>query len=134
LQVTRADGFDAERETAAWVELWSSYDLDRVDRIFLPTEDLTYFSSEKEGLIRGLEAVREHHRGFGFVAGGRPAKKTLWLDGVRSYQSGDAAIVAGVWFFGDRAAPKNQRGPVTLVYVRHAGEWRIAHAHFGNTA
>ena len=59
---------DAQLER--WVEMWNSYDLDEVKELFLDDTRLTYFSSEKEGVIRGMEAVLEHHRGFGFVPGG----------------------------------------------------------------
>jgi len=36
-----------------WLELWETYDVNMLDEIFLQTEDLTYFSSEKEGLMIG---------------------------------------------------------------------------------
>jgi hypothetical protein len=116
------------------VALWTSYDLDRVDRLFLRDDRVTYFSSEKEGLIRGIENVREHHRGFGFVPGGKKAERELWVDRVESDDFGDTLVVTAIWYFGDpkKPAAENQRGPMTMVYVRAAGEYRIAHLHFGN--
>ena len=30
-----------------WLELWKTYDLNLLDEIFIQTENLTYFSSEK---------------------------------------------------------------------------------------
>ena len=125
---------EAERLVASWVALWSSYDLDRVDDLFLQDDRVTYFSSEKEGLIRGLENVREHHRGFGFVPGGKKAERELWVDAVESDDFGDTLVVTAIWYFGDRTNPaaENQRGPMTMVYVRAAGAYRIAHLNFGN--
>ena len=124
----------AERLVASWVALWSSYDLDRVDDLFLQGDRVTYFSSEKEGLIRGIENIREHHRGFGFVPGGKKAERELWVENVGADDFGDTLVVTAVWYFGDRAksAAENQRGPMTMVYVRAAQEYRIAHLHFGN--
>ncbi len=125
---------DADRLVASWVALWSSYDLDRVDDLFLRDDRVTYFSSEKEGLIRGVDAIREHHRGFGFLPGGRKAERELWVERVGADDFGDTLVVTAVWYFGDRGKPsaENQRGPMTMVYVRGAGEYRIAHLHFGN--
>jgi ketosteroid isomerase-like protein len=125
---------EAERLVAGWVALWSSYDLDRVDDLFLQDARVTYFSSEKEGLIRGIDHIREHHRGFGFVPGGKKAERELWVERVEADDFGDTLIVTAIWYFGDRDKPaaENQRGPMTMVYVRAAGEYRIAHLHFGN--
>ena len=63
----------------AWVEMWNTYDLNQVDALFLDDARLSYFSSEREGLIRGMEAVREHHVGFGFAPGGIDQPNRLWL-------------------------------------------------------
>ncbi len=125
---------EAERLVASWVALWTSYDLDRVNRLFLQDSRVTYFSSEKEGLIRGIENVREHHRGFGFVPGGKKAERELWVEQVDSDDFDDTLVVTAIWYFGDRKKPaaENQRGPMTMVYVHAGGEYRIAHLHFGN--
>jgi len=125
---------EAERLVASWVALWTSYDLDRVDDLFLQDARVTYFSSEKEGLIRGIQNIREHHRGFGFVPGGKKAERELWVEQVESDDLGDTLVVTAIWYFGDRTKPaaENQRGPMTMVYVRAGGEYRIAHLHFGN--
>ncbi len=125
---------EADRLVASWVALWTSYDLDRVNDLFLQDDRVTYFSSEKEGLIRGFENVREHHRGFGFVPGGKKAERELWVENVDSDDFRDTLVVTAIWYFGDRTKPagENQRGPMTMVYVRTAGEYRIAHLHFGN--
>lgn len=128
-----APEFDAEELVGRWVAMWNSYDLDRVDELFLTDDRVTYLSSEKEGLIRGIEAVREHHREFGFVPGGKTPERQLWVENVDSSVFGDSAVVTAVWFFGNRIQRgEAQRGPMTLVYVRSNGEYRLAHLHFAN--
>lgn len=124
--------FDAKTYVDRWVHLWRTYDLDLVDELFLHDDRLTYFSSEKEGLVRGLDAVREHHRGFGFVPGGKTPEQTLWVENVQADRFGDTAVVTAIWYFGDPDGPaaENQRGPMTMVYVREGDGYRIAHLHF----
>ncbi len=126
--------FDVDRHIAAWVSLWNTYDLSKVDELFLTDDRVTYFSSEKEGLIRGIEAVREHHRGFGFVEGGKPAEKELWMEELQSDVFGTTAVVTGIWFFGSRADDRDevQHGPVTFVYAMEDEEFKLAHLHFAN--
>jgi ketosteroid isomerase-like protein len=132
--VSAAPSVESDRLVTSWVALWTSYDLERVDDLFLQDARVTYFSSEKEGLIRGIDAIREHHRGFGFVPGGKKAERELWVEAVESDDFGDTLVVTAIWYFGNRNSPaaENQRGPMTMVYVRAAGEYRIAHLHFGN--
>jgi len=91
--------FDTDRYVAAWVEMWNSYDLSMVDRLFLTDSRVTYFSSEKEGLITGIETVREHHREFGFVEGGKEQDNRLWVEELHTSVFGPTAIVTGIWFF-----------------------------------
>jgi ketosteroid isomerase-like protein len=126
--------FDVDRQIAAWVSLWNTYELSKVDELFLTDDRVTYFSSEKEGLIRGIEAVREHHRGFGFVEGGKPAEKELWIEELQSDVFGSTAVVTGIWFFGSRDDDRDeiQHGPVTFVYVREGEAFKLAHLHFAN--
>jgi ketosteroid isomerase-like protein len=132
IQATPPD-FDAERLVARWVAMWNNYDLDLVDELFLTDDRVTYLSSEKEGLIRGIDAVREHHRGFGFVPGGKTPERQLWVEDVDSQSFGDAAVVTAVWFFGSRdRRSEAQHGPMTLVYVKSGKEYRLAHLHFAN--
>jgi len=123
--------FDVDGLTAAWVESWNSYDLNEVDNLFLLDDRLTYFSSEKQGVISGIDAVREHHSGFGFVAGGAEKEARLWLEDVTSTPFGESAVVTGIWFFGQPDGSQ-QRGPVTIVYVLQDGEYRIAHMNFSS--
>jgi hypothetical protein len=126
--------FDTQKHIDAWLELWNTYDLNRVDELFLTDENVSYFSSEKEGLIQGIDAVREHHRGFGFVEGGKPAENELWVEDVHSTVHGEAAIVTGIWYFGERSEErdKTQHGSMTFVYVQKDGEFRLAHLNFAN--
>lgn len=117
----------------AWVATWSSYDLDAVDRLFVADATVTYFSSERNGLIQGIDALREHHRGFGFRPGGAATGARLWLEGVEVRWEGDAAVVLAQWLFaraGSQGPP--QKGPVTFVLVPRDGGFRILHAHFAN--
>lgn len=117
-----------------WVEMWNSYDLDQVGLLFLNDDRLTYFSSEREGLIRGMDAVLEHHRGFGFVPGGDEKSSRLWMEEVRIDPMGDAAVVTGIWFFqtDPEAGTELQRGPVTIVCLRTGTGWRFGHMNFSS--
>ena len=128
--------FDADTYVAAWTELWGTYDLDKVNELFLADPAPTYFSSEKEGLIVGLEAINEHHAGFGFVPGGSPPAIELWLEDVHATVFGSTAVVNAIWYFGDREAASSgdgggaQKGPMTAVYVLDGDRYKIAHMQF----
>ena len=124
--------FDGAREVRAWVDMWNRYDLDRVDALFLRDSRVTYFSSEKPGRISGIEALREHHRGFGFVPGGADRKSRLWLEDVHARPYGSVVVVTATWLFQRAGSDKPQRGPVTLVLLDEGGGCRIAHAQFAN--
>jgi hypothetical protein len=124
--------FDGAREVRAWVDMWNRFDLDHVDTLFVRDASLTYFSSEKPGLISGIDAVREHHRGFGFVSGGADRGSRLWLESVQAKTYGMAVVIAATWFFQRAGSTTPQRGPVTLVLLGDGGRCRIAHAHFAN--
>jgi len=116
----------------AWVDMWNTYDLDRVEELFLDDARVTYFSSEKEGLIRGIDALVAHHEGFGFVRGGKDQPNRLWLEDLHQESFGEAAVVGATWLFRRGPDPETppQRGPVTFVCVREGGAWRFAHMHF----
>jgi hypothetical protein len=83
-------------------------------------------------VIRGWDEVREHHINMGFVGGGTVPEEALWVDQLTSDAFGDAVVVSAIWLFGDRSVPRDsvQQGPMTAVYVRTDGEYRIAHMHF----
>ncbi len=126
--------FDAEEHMAAWVQLWTNYDLSGVDELFLEDARTTYLSSEREGLIRGIADIRTHHEGFGFVEGGTAPTRELWVEDVASSVHGPTAVVTARWFFGDRTADRDsiQQGPMTVVYVADGNRHKIAHMHFAN--
>jgi len=134
LRVTKARGRRLERQAElldAWVEMWSTYDLDRVADLFLQDERLTYFSSEVEGLLRGFDRIVEHHRGFGFVPGGTSRDRALWVEDVVIQEFDGVALIAAIWYFGDPDAPADaQRGPMTAVAVPAPDGYRFAHMHF----
>ena len=114
---------------AAWVRMWNSFDARDVDRLFMP--DVTYFSSEREGRLEGIETIKKHYQGFGFVDGGSHPMTKLWLEDIRIQDHGSTATVTGVWFF-QRTDGRLQKGPVTIVYVVSNGEPMIAHMNFAN--
>jgi len=114
-----------------WTACWNSYDLDVVDELFITDEALTYFSSEKEGVIRGKEAVLEHHVGFGFVPGGKEQENRLWLDEVGFDVFDTSVVVTGIWFFarpGETSPP--QKGPVTFTLIWRENRLLITHCNF----
>jgi len=115
-----------------WVRFWNTYDLNQVERLFLKDSRVTYFSSEKQGVIKGFDALVKHHEGFGFVRGGKAQPNKLWLEDLDIEDFGDSALVCAIWFFKCPTSETPQKGPVTLAYVRTAEGWRIAHANFGN--
>ena len=118
----------------SWIEMWNSYDLDMVDELFVTGDNVTYLSSEKEGVIVGMDALREHHVGFGFVPGGKEQPNRLWVENLHASVFGSTKIVTGTWFFsrGSDEETDPQRGPFTAVLVRDGNEDRIAHMHFAN--
>jgi ketosteroid isomerase-like protein len=122
----------AERIVADWVKFWNNYDLDQVDRLFLTNAHVSYFSSEKQGVVKGIDAMRRHHEGFGFVKGGKKSANRLWLDDLDADVFGTTTVVTAIWHFQRENADKVQKGPVTLVYVQDGGSHRIAHGHFAN--
>jgi hypothetical protein len=118
--------------TDSWVAMWNTYDLAMVDELFLQDSRVSYYSSEKEGLIQGIQAVREHHVGFGFITGGKPQDNKLWVEDVRISQFASSAVVAGIWYFQRASDDKEsvQKGPFTFVCVQQGDKWRLAHLNF----
>ena len=93
----------------AWVGLWGSYDLDVVGELFVRDDRLTYFSSEFEGLIRGYDAIVEHHRGFGFVPGGTKRDSVIWVEEAEFVELGTTVMIGAIWYFGDPPPPEMLR-------------------------
>jgi len=118
----------------AWLAMWRRYDLDQVDDLFLD-QDVTYFPSDQQGLIEGLDAIREYHAGLGFVAGGFQPENELWLEQVTIADFRDSAVVGALWYFGNRVNRRAAgRGPLTMALTRTPSGFRIAHVNFGNYA
>jgi len=115
-----------------WIKFWNTYDLNQFEKLFLKDDRVTYFSSEKQGVIKGYEALLKHHEGFGFVKGGKVSPNKLWLEGMDVEDFGDNTIVCAVWFFKRPTVENPQKGSVTIIYEKVEDEWRIAHANFGN--
>lgn len=122
---------DVDRTIAAWTLMWNRYDLDQVDHLFVTDTTVSYFSSERDGLILGPVAMRAHHTGFGFVPGGKDQPNALLLESVVTHWYGSTALVLATWIF-RRADGTSQKGPVTFVLVPRGDGYRIAHAHFAN--
>lgn len=120
---------EAEKCVKKWVKFWNAYDLDQVDELFLQDGRLTYFSSEKEGAIFGIDAVREHHKGFGFISGGKEQPNKLWVEDLHFADFDSSVIVTGIWCF-QKPDSSKQRGPVTIVYIQQGEQFRIAHMNF----
>jgi len=118
----------------AWMLSWNTYDLDLAASLFVQGPSSTYYSSERPGRIEGFDAVMGHHRGFGFVPGGKASDSRLWLGDLDVRDDGPIAFVTATWCV-DRdvaSATAARRGPVTFVLQRTADGWRIVHAHFAN--
>ena len=115
-----------------WVKFWNTFDLSQVENLFLKDDRITYFSSEKQSLIKSYKELIKHHEGFGFVKGGKVVLSKLWLEEIDIEDFGDSAIVCAIWFFKRPNVEDPQTGPVTIIYERTADGWGIAHANFGN--
>ena len=100
---------DVEKLIDSWVSGWNSYDLAIVDKLFLSDDRVTYFSSEKDELIKGFDAVRKHHEGFGFVEGGKDQSNKLWVEDITIHIFETAASVTGIWYFGIGTPPSIKR-------------------------
>lgn len=111
----------------AWEKSWNTYNLDDVTQLFVNDSSVTYFSSERAGLIHGIDSLTKHHRSFGFVPGGKSSSNRLWLTETR-YLSNAATAT---WHF-QRPGSPIQQGPVTFILKSVPGGYRIAHAHFSN--
>jgi hypothetical protein len=114
-----------------WVQMWNTYDLDQVEKLFLKSDQLSYFSSEKEGVIRGFKNVIDHHVGFGFIKGGKITPNRLWLDRLHFFHFGSVTVITAIWYFQKPDSPR-QKGPVTFVCLKTPEGYRLGHLHFGN--
>ncbi len=111
----------------AWEKSWNTYDLEAVTQLFVNDSSVTYFSSERAGLIHGIDSLKKHHRGFGFLPGGKVSSNRLWLTELRYLP----LAVSATWHFQRPGSPE-QRGPVTFILRKDPKGILIAHAHFSN--
>lgn len=111
----------------AWVKCWNTYDLNDINRLFVNDSSVTYFSSERPGLIKGIDSLRRHHEHFGFVPGGKKSESRLWLTEIKYSRE----VVTATWHF-QRPGSEEQKGPVTFILNPGASGYRIKHAHFSN--
>lgn len=117
----------SEELIVAWEKSWNTYDLNEVRKLFVNDTSVTYFSSERAGLIHGIDSLVKHHQGFGFVAGGKVSTNKLWLTEIRYLP----LAVTATWHF-QRPGNAEQRGPVTFILRKSPMGIRIVHAHFSN--
>jgi len=134
LMLTNPAHRTVEDALKTWTVMWNLYDLTLLYSLFSANPAPSYFSSEKKGLIRGLAPLVEHHREFGFAAGGKAQDNRLWLEDVRVQPLGTAAFVTARWFFDKSVGEEGpvEQGPVTFVLVQAPDGYRILHAHFAN--
>jgi imidazolonepropionase-like amidohydrolase len=119
----------------AWLGMWRRYDLDGVDELFVADDALTYFASDREGLIEGIDAVRAYHAGLGFVSGGFAPDNELWLEQVTIADFGASVVVGAMWHFGNRVNRQAaSRGPMTMVLAGTSAGFKISHLNFGSYA
>ena len=124
--------FNTDSITGKWINMWNTYELSDVFSLFMNDPILTYFSSEKEGLIKGFNAVLKHHEDFGFVEGGKESTNILWLEDIYTNIQWPVVIVTAIWYFKNKESEDVQKGPVTMVYVQKDGEYRLMHLQFAN--
>ncbi|MGE0159613.1 MAG: amidohydrolase family protein [Gemmatimonadales bacterium] len=118
-----------------WLAMWRAYDLDRVSELFVNDDALTYFPSDRQGVIEGFAAVEAYHRGLGFTPGGFDPENELWLENVVVSDFEDSAVVTAIWYFGARLTRRVAgRGPLTMVIARTGSGFRISHVALGNYA
>lgn len=115
-----------------WTRFWNSYDINELGALFVMDERVTYFSSEKQGLLRGPEAMRQHHLGFGFVPGGKVSANALWLEQIAEDRlDRGTVLVTAIWCFRRASTPDIvQRGPLSAVAIRTRRGPRFAHMNF----
>ena len=120
------------RLIAGWTRFWNTYDLDELGVLFVMDERVTYFSSEKQGLLRGPAALRQHHIGFGFTPGGKASANALWLEQIAEGRlDRRTVLVTAIWCFRRATTPDVvQRGPVSAVVIRTPRGPRIVHMNF----
>jgi hypothetical protein len=117
----------------SWLAMWGRYDLAPLRELFIASDALTYFPSDRQELIAGFDDVRDYHADLGFVVGGFQPESELWLEGITISDFEESAVIGAVWYFGSRVNPAAAgRGPLTMVLTRTTAGYRISHINFGN--
>jgi len=117
----------------SWLAMWRRYDLAPMRELFVVDDALTYFPSDRQGLISGFDRVRDYHADLGFVVGGFQPERELWLEDITIADFEESAVIGAVWYFGSRAnVAAAGRGPLTMVLARTEVGYRITHVNFGN--
>jgi hypothetical protein len=114
--------------------MWNLYDLTLLYSLFSADPAPSYYSSEKRGLIHGLEPIVEHHRELGFMAGGKAQDNRLWLEDVHAQPLGTTAFVTARWFLDKNVGEDRpvEQGLATFVLIQAPDGYRIVHAHLAN--
>lgn len=121
---------EIKRIVEQWVDMWNNYDINQVTELFFNDERVTYFSSERTELIKGIKSLLDHHRALGFVPGGKESSNRLWLQEIEIGEYGSTDVVKGMWLFTREGSESTQKGPVTFVYLDEGDGSKIIHAHF----
>lgn len=122
-----------EAAIEGWIAAWRRFDADILEDVFLRDPALTVYSLEGNTLLEGFDAVAEHHRDLGFVAGGVRPDRELWLEDVLITDFEDSSVVTGRWYFGNRVDRATaSTGPLSMVVSRTMAGWRISHLHLGS--
>ena len=123
---------EINRLVKQFVDMWNNYNISKVRELFLNDERVTYFSSERTELIKGVKSLLEHYKAMGFLPGGKKSGNKLWLREIESEKYGRTDVVKGIWLFRREGSETTQKGPVTLVYYNEGDGSKIIHAHFSN--
>lgn len=79
-----------------------------------------------------MDALQKHHKGFGFVKGGKDSEAKLWLTETHYTDLDGSILVVAIWHFSRPGADAEQKGPVSFIIIENAAGYVIHHAHFSN--
>ncbi len=121
-----------------WVEFWNTRDLNRLSDIFVPDGDgplagVAYISSEEPGVITGMQALIDHHKGFDFIAGGNQGKGSLCLTDQEIFwnRNSNCPNVTAAWHYQvSQSSEEPSQGRVRFILVPFDEQYRISQANF----
>jgi len=111
-----------------WVRMWNTYDLNQIKKMF--HQDITYFSSEKGHLLKGISELNNLHMKFGFKPGGKDSENKLWLEDICTQTYNNTGIVSAIWFF-QTASGVIQKGPISFISVNNDKNYKFIHVNVG---